>query len=137
MKQREIERPKVEPAARPLQYAGTQLILELWEARHLDDIALIRRILIDAVRACDATLLNIDLHQFSSTGGVSGVAVIAESHITIHTWPEFSYAAIDIFMCGRADPMKAIDVLKDGFEPKQIQAVEIKRGVSVERSMVF
>ena len=112
-----------------LLFAGRHLLIELWGATHLTSEPDIRRILSDAVRACRATLLSIDLHTFSPTHGISGVAVLGESHMSIHTWPEHAYAAVDVFMCGSLDPRKAIPVLKAGFCPKQIQVMEVKRGV--------
>ena len=61
--------------------------------------------------------------------GVSGVVVISESHLAIHTWPEYGYAAIDLFTCGdKADPWKAFEYLLDYFKPKRITTMEIKRG---------
>lgn len=112
-----------------LLFAGRHLLIELWQAEHLTSEPAIRRILQDAVAACRATLLSIELHRFSPTHGISGVAILGESHMSIHTWPEHAYAAVDIFMCGSLDPRKAIPVLKAGFRPKQIQLMEIKRGV--------
>ncbi|MCH7636013.1 MAG: adenosylmethionine decarboxylase, partial [Proteobacteria bacterium] len=79
--------------------------------------------------ACDATLLNLHLHRFSDSGGISAVAMIAESHITIHTWPERGYAAIDIFMCGACDPYRAIPELRRSFSPRSVQLSEQKRGL--------
>jgi S-adenosylmethionine decarboxylase len=87
-----------------VRFAGTHLIVDLWQARRLDDLAGVERMLREAARNCGATLLNLDLHRFTPNGGISGVAVLAESHISIHTWPERGYAAIDIFMCGEAKP---------------------------------
>ncbi len=110
-------------------YAGVHLIIELWKSDHFTSLPKIRQILIDSVNACGATLLNIDLHEFTPYQGVSGVAVLQESHISIHTWPEYDYAALDIFVCGTVDPYKAIPVLKDGFKPERIQVVEVKRGI--------
>ena len=82
----------------------------LWGARRLDDIAFIETTLRQAVQLSGATLLHIHLHHFTPNAGVSGVAVLAESHISIHTWPERQYAALDVFMCGDADPYRAIAV---------------------------
>lgn len=110
-------------------YAGVHLIVDLWKARYLNNLPEIRKIILEAVEACGATLLNIDLHEFSPNGGVSGVAILQESHISIHTWPEYEYAAMDIFVCGTIDPYKAIGPLKSGFEPRDIQVVEVKRGI--------
>src|SRR6187551_3935636 len=96
-------------------YAGSHLIIDLWEAEGLDDKDRIEQAMIDAVEAAGATLLHIHLHTFTPSGGVSGVAVLAESHISVHTWPERGYAAFDIFMCGSTDTRKALSVLKQAF----------------------
>ena len=80
-----------------------------------------------------ATLLHIHLHHFTPNGGVSGVAVLAESHISIHSWPEYGYAALDVFMCGRTNPRAAIDVLKEAFEPRKVVVKEQLRGKEMNR----
>lgn len=110
-------------------YAGTHLIVDLWNARRLDDLSAVDGALRRAAEVAGATLLNIDLHRFSPSGGISGVAVLAESHISIHTWPERNYAAVDVFMCGDAAPHKAVSVLKEAFAPKQLTLVEHRRGL--------
>lgn len=112
-----------------IKFAGTHLIVELWNGRNFSSLRKIRMILKDSVKACGATLLKINLHKFSSTGGISGVAIIKESHLSIHTWPEYKYAAVDIFVCGDVDPYKAIPTLKKGFRPDKIQIAELKRGI--------
>ncbi|MBI4313303.1 MAG: adenosylmethionine decarboxylase [Candidatus Omnitrophica bacterium] len=120
-----------------LLFAGRHVLVELWGASHLTDETTIRRLLEKAVEACGATLLSVHLHVFSPTNGISGVAVLGESHLSIHTWPEHRYAAVDVFMCGSMDPRKAIPVLKEGFRPKQVQVMEIKRGVMDADSLVY
>jgi len=112
-----------------LTYAGSHLIIDLWEAEGLNDRDRIETALIDAVKAAGATLLHIDLHTFCEGGGISGVAVLAESHISVHTWPEKGYAAFDVFMCGDAEPRKALGVFKAAFNPGRIVIGEHKRGV--------
>jgi S-adenosylmethionine decarboxylase len=112
-----------------IKYAGTHLIVELWEGKNFSSLPKIKKILEDSVKICQATLLKIDLHKFSPYGGISGVAIIQESHISIHTWPEYKYAALDIFVCGNVNPYKAIPVIKNGFKPKRIQVAELKRGI--------
>ena len=82
-----------------------------------------------AVQAAGATLLHLHLHEFGSGGGVSGVAVLAESHISIHTWPERSYAAIDAFMCGSAEPHKVVPILRHAFKARRVAISEQMRGV--------
>lgn len=110
-------------------FAGSHLIVDLWEAEGLDCKDRIEAALLDAVEAANATLLHIHLHVFEPGGGISGVAVLAESHISVHTWPEHGYAAFDIFMCGQAEPRKALSVLKRAFDPKRVVIGEHKRGV--------
>jgi S-adenosylmethionine decarboxylase len=108
--------------------AGAHLIVDLYDAERLDDIDHIEKTLRDCVDAAGATLLHIHLHHFEPNGGVSGVAVLAESHISIHSWPEASYAALDVFMCGNANPDACVPVLREAFKPKQIAVSEILRG---------
>jgi S-adenosylmethionine decarboxylase len=111
-----------------VEFAGTHLLVDLWECRNLDDLALVEQALREAVTACRATLLNLFLHHFGKEQGVSGVAVLAESHISIHSWPERRYAALDLFMCGRCDPYAAVPVFKRHFAPGSVQLTEAKRG---------
>ncbi len=111
-----------------LRYAGSHLIIDLWQAEHLDDITTIELTLRRAIKAADATLLHLHLHEFSPNGGISGVAVLAESHISIHTWPERGYAAIDVFMCGAAQPHKVVPILKHAFNARTVTIGEQMRG---------
>lgn len=111
-----------------MQFAGTHLLLDLWGAKHLDEIDRMEQAMRDCVEACGATLLHIHLHHFSPSGGISGVAVLAESHISVHTWPERDYAAFDVFMCGDAQPENSISVLKRAFFPQRIEVNEELRG---------
>ncbi len=111
-----------------LRYAGTHLLVDLWGARDLDDPAAIDRALRACAEASGATVLGADLHRFQPNG-VSGVLLLAESHISIHTWPERGFAALDLFMCGECDPYAGIEVLKRAFEPEQITLTEHKRGM--------
>ena len=110
-------------------FAGSHLIIDLWEAEGLSDRDRIETALVDAVKAAGATLLHIHLHTFSEGGGISGVAVLAESHISVHTWPERGYAAFDVFMCGDAEPRKTLAIFKDAFNPGRIVIGSHKRGV--------
>lgn len=110
-------------------FAGTHLIVDLYEAEALDDPARIEAALLDAARCAGATVLSSDFHHFQPNGGVSGVVVLAESHISIHTWPERGYAALDVFMCGQCRPIETIGALKNAFKPARIQMNEIRRGV--------
>ena len=108
--------------------AGAHLIVDLYNANRLDDLDHIEDTLRACVDAAGATLLHIHLHHFEPNGGVSGVAVLAESHISIHSWPEHDYAALDIFMCGNANPDACVPVLREAFSPKKIAVSELMRG---------
>src|SRR5205085_29696 len=89
-------------------FAGTHLIIDLWGATKLDDLEVMEQAMRDCVTAAGATLLHIHLHHFTPNGGISGVAVLAESHISVHTWPERGFAAFDVFMCGVAEPERCV-----------------------------
>jgi len=108
-------------------YAGNHLIIEVENGHGLDDEARIRQAFRDCVEMCGATLLHIHTHKFSPQG-VSGVAVLAESHISVHTWPEIGYGAFDVFMCGDAEPWRAIDVLKRAFGTDTVHVKALRRG---------
>src|SRR6056297_2925328 len=108
-------------------FAGTHLIIEVVNGHGLDDEARIAQAFRDCVSACGATLLHIHTHKFSPQG-VSGVAVLAESHISVHTWPEIGYGAFDVFMCGDAVPWRAVDVLKAAFGTADVRVTELRRG---------
>ena len=116
-----------------VRYAGTHLIIDLVRAERLDDLEHIEATLLRCVEVAGATLLHIHLHHFTPNGGVSGVAVLAESHISIHSWPEYGYAALDVFMCGQTDPRRAIDVLKEAFSPGKVVVKEHLRGKEMNR----
>ena len=107
--------------------AGIHLIVDLHGAQGLDDIDLIEATLRRAVDAARATLLHIHVHHFQPNG-VSGVAVLAESHISIHTWPDTGYAAVDVFMCGKANPDACVPVLREAFRAHRVEVNEILRG---------
>jgi S-adenosylmethionine decarboxylase len=112
-----------------VEYAGTHLLVELWGAHNLCDPGLAETALTDAALEAGATILHSYMHPFGPNMGVSGVVVLAESHISIHTWPERGYAAVDIFMCGSCDPYLAVKVLKSVFTPEHVQLCEQKRGL--------
>jgi S-adenosylmethionine decarboxylase len=107
--------------------AGVHLIVDLHGAKGLNDIDLIEATLRRCVEASQATLLHIHLHHFQPNG-VSGVAVLAESHISIHTWPDAGYAALDVFMCGKASPDACIPVLREAFDAERVEVNELLRG---------
>jgi S-adenosylmethionine decarboxylase len=110
--------------------AGSHLIIDLYDAERLNDQAYIEETMLDCVKQAGATLLHIHLHPFEPTG-VSGVAVLAESHISVHTWPETGYAAFDVFMCGDARPELCVDILRKAFNAKRVGVSELLRGREV------
>jgi S-adenosylmethionine decarboxylase len=111
-----------------LRFAGVHLIIDLHEAERLDDLGYVERALRDCITASKASLLHIHLHHFTPNGGVSGVAVLAESHVSVHTWPECGYAAFDVFMCGNTEPHRTVEVLRRAFRPGRISVSEYLRG---------
>ena len=111
-----------------MRFAGTHLLVDIWGASRLDDPEHIDAALREAALAAGATILHSHFHHFTPNGGVSGVVVLAESHISIHTWPERDFAAVDIFMCGECDPHRSIPVLRAAFTPSRIAVDEQRRG---------
>jgi len=111
---------------------GRHAICEFWGASHLNSVELAERALRDAAEAGHVTLIDVFVHQFSPHG-VSGIAVIAESHLAIHTWPEHDYMAADFFTCGDTVDMEAIiGVLRDAFEADRVDCRYLTRGVPPE-----
>lgn len=108
-------------------YAGVHLLIDLYGATHLGDAAFIEATMRRCVDAAGATLLHIHLHRFEPDG-VSGVAVLAESHISVHTWPENRYAAFDVFMCGNTNPSVCVDIMREAFEAQRVAVQEVLRG---------
>ena len=113
-------------------HAGPHLIVDLYGGRRLDDQEFIEQTLLEGAQLAGATVLNSYFHCFSQNGGVTGIVALAESHISIHSWPEHSYAAIDIFMCGAADPRRAVEVIKKRFEPARLEVTELSRGRDIQ-----
>ncbi len=111
-----------------MRFAGTHLLVDLWGATNLADPAHIDAALRKAAITAGATILHSHFHHFTPNGGVSGVVVLAESHISIHTWPERDFAAVDIFMCGDCDPNNSIPVLEAAFSPLRVDLEEKRRG---------
>ncbi len=109
-------------------FAGRHLLVDCYDARCLDDMPTIEAALVAAARAAGATVLSTDFHYFQPNGGVSGVVVLAESHISIHTWPEAHFAALDVFMCGACDPHDTLGVMREVFAPRRLEVREIRRG---------
>jgi len=104
------------------------VLLDFYGALYLDDAPYVEQALREAAAACQATVLDVRLHHFGGEGGVTGVALLAESHISIHTWPETAYAALDVFMCGSCDAERAIAPLQVRFKPESMTVRSIVRG---------
>ncbi|MCD4785445.1 MAG: adenosylmethionine decarboxylase [Candidatus Eremiobacteraeota bacterium] len=104
---------------------------------YLEDTDKIREIIINAAISANAEVREVAVHKFSPQG-VSGVVVIAESHLSIHTWPEVGYAAIDIFTCGTTTkPQEACKYLAEQLEADEIYQTEIKRGIPGQNGRFF
>ena len=112
---------------------GQHLIADFYGAENLDDLSSIERALLRAAAAANATVLNSQLHKFDGGGGVTGVVLLSESHISIHTWPEYGYAAFDIFLCGDNDPLPALEILRNAFRPNYVEQQVIERGARQSR----
>jgi len=110
---------------------GRQILVEYYECNSdiINDVDQIEEILLGATKASKASIISHNFHKFSPHG-VSGTIVIAESHVAIHTWPEYNYAAVDIFTCGETiDPWIIQEYIKEAFESKNISSMEMKRGL--------
>ena len=113
---------------------GLHLLLELKECnpRLLNDMDFIRQALLNTAHDVGATVVGESFHRFSPQG-VTGILAIAESHISIHTWPEFGYAAADIFACGSTfRPKQAAEILIERFESKDPDIIEVQRGMTLK-----
>ena len=110
---------------------GRQILIEFYdcESEVLTDRDRVRQYMLDAARHAGATVISDTFHHFEP-GGVSGVVVIAESHISIHTWPEHLYAAVDVFTCGNSvDPWGVPHYLEEKLQAENVSSMEIKRGL--------
>ena len=113
---------------------GRHVLLELYDcdAEVLKDLEKVRAEMVEAARRAQATIVTVTFHEFNPFG-ISGVVVISTSHLSIHTWPEYRYAAVDIFSCGEVvQPQAAIDHLTQVFSAERISVVELQRGILVE-----
>ena len=110
---------------------GRQLLVELYNCNddRINEVKAVESAMVDAVRSSGATIVNSEFHEFSPYG-ISGVVVIAESHVSIHTWPEYNYAAVDVFTCGEhIDPWVIQEALQQYFKSDTTSSMEIKRGL--------
>ena len=110
---------------------GKHLLLELRDCNPatLKDLDIVTDSMVSAAREAKATIVDVSFHEFNPFG-ISGMVIIAESHLSIHTWPEYGYAAVDIFTCGDIiNPDTAARYLIERFESRNPSMVEIKRGI--------
>lgn len=109
---------------------GRHILVEMYECdpRILNDREAISAMMLEAAKRAGATVVGETFHNFSPHG-VSGTVVIAESHLSIHTWPEYNYAALDLFTCGEeVNPWSAFNHLREGLRAQNSSQIEIKRG---------
>jgi S-adenosylmethionine decarboxylase len=116
-----------------IRFAGTHLVIDLFGAKRLDDLKHIEKTLKRCVEVAGATLRHIHLHHITPNGGVSGVAVMSESHVSVHSWPEASYAAFDVFMCGDTKPLLLVPVLKEAFQAREVVIKQHLRGEELDQ----
>jgi len=109
-------------------YAGVHLIAEFWGAKDIESPKKLEELLILSAKKANAKPLEVKTFKFSPQG-ISGMVLLAESHISLHSWPEMGYIAIDIFTCGsKAKPKEALKYLKKVLKPQKVKIIEIKRG---------
>ncbi len=116
---------------------GRHLLVELYhcDSKVIGDVRKIEEIMVGAAKYAKAHIVDVVFHNFNPNG-VSGVVVIAESHLSIHTWPEYQFASIDIYTCGDTiNPWKAFDYLKKHFKAGNVTALEMKRGFLNKRNI--
>jgi S-adenosylmethionine decarboxylase len=110
---------------------GYHVLAEFYDccAEVINSVEKVEDALMESVRISGATIIKPVFHKFNPHG-VSGVVVIAESHFSVHTWPEYGYCAVDIFTCGETiDSRKSINFLKERFSARRISLMEVKRGM--------
>jgi S-adenosylmethionine decarboxylase len=110
---------------------GRHLLLELFDCdvAVTNNIDIVKRVMLEAAQVAQATVVDVVFHAFSPFG-ISGVVVIAESHLSIHTWPEYKYAAVDIFSCGDVLPPEvAANYLVEQFGAERTSVVDVQRGM--------
>mgnify|MGYP001591339668 FL=1 len=117
---------------------GRHLLLELFDCDDavIGNLEFVKAAMIKAAKRAQATIIDVIFHEFNPFG-ISGVIVIAESHLTIHTWPEYRYAAVDIFTCGETtNPDAAASYLAEAFGAERTSVVEMQRGMFLGRQML-
>ena len=113
-----------------LVFAGTHIIIDLWDCDFINKIVPLKKMIKEAIKLSKAKILHLHMHRFGKELGITGIAVLAESHISVHTWPERKYIAFDIFMCGNTYPELASEYLIKTLKPKRKKIEIIKRGIT-------
>jgi len=117
-----------------VQALGRHLLLELLDCdpEALNSLDIVKTSMVEAAKRAQATIIDVVFHEFNPFG-ISGVVVIAESHLAIHTWPEYRYAAVDVFSCGESlQPHVAVDYLVEQLGAARASVVELQRGVFLQ-----
>lgn len=112
----------------PAPALGRHLIAEFHGASRLLHMDGVEDVLREAAEAVGATVLRVEGHDFGERAGFTALALLAESHLSVHTWPEHGYAAIDLFVCGELDPAPAVEVLAAWFRPEERHLRVLPRG---------
>jgi len=114
-----------------VQALGRHMLLELFDCdpEAINSLDIVKASMVEAAKRAQATIVDVVFHEFNPFG-ISGVVVIAESHLAIHTWPEYRYAAVDVFSCGEVlQPKVAVDYLVEQLGATRASAVEVQRGI--------
>ncbi|WP_100012958.1 adenosylmethionine decarboxylase [Lentibacillus sediminis] len=122
-----------------MEIMGRQIIAELWDCNidRLKDMAFLERVFVEAAEKAGAEVREVAFHQFSPHG-VSGVVIIAESHLTVHSFPEHGYASIDVYTCGtKVNPEIAVAHIASELEAKISEKMEIPRGMGPVKAEEF
>ncbi len=116
---------------------GTHVIAELFncDEYHINNLKKVEEVMMAAAELSKATIIKPFFHKFSPYG-ISGVIVIAESHFTIHTWPEYGYAAVDVFTCGDLDYQAALDYIKTELGAERCSLFQLQRGILPETKKI-
>lgn len=120
-----------------LVHLGQHVLAEFFECdpNILNNVKLVEKLMVEAALECGATIVQKCFHMFNPYG-VSGVVIISESHLAIHTWPELGYAAVDLFTCGdKCDPKVSYEYLRKMFNSTNASYTELKRGIVDEKTL--
>ena len=115
-----------------IKFAGTHLVIDVFGAKHLGDLDIVEAALKSCVEAAGANVLHSHLHHTVPGKGISGVVVLGDGHISIHSWPDAGYAAFDVFMGGNTRPHAIVSVLREVFAARDVVVKEHKRGKEIE-----